>query len=220
MNGKMMSRRSYHHPTGRVHTLAALVVSKKKHHDLCLFVIIVSAYGLGGLSKRLSFLRLLSLSVVMPFWVWLYNNLCFEILQDLNCSIFKVCFVFTNLPGVNMDIMLERILSLIPHKPDGKFVHGAKKVFCDKIDINTTILSQWLSGFSKSYELYLYQIADAYNVSVEWLKGETDDPAPKASQPQNNVDIIQLLKDSAPLMSNKDLGEAIRLLAESLEKRK
>lgn len=119
-----------------------------------------------------------------------------------------------------MDIMLERILSLIPHKPDGKFVHGAKKVFCDKIDINTTILSQWLSGFSKSYESYLYQIADAYNVSVSWLRGETDDPAPKAPQTQNNVDIIQLLKDSAPLMSNKDLGEAIRLLAESLEKRK
>ena len=32
--------------------------------------------------------------------------------------------------------------------------------------------------------------------------------------------IIQLLKDNAPLLSNKDLGEAIRLLAESLEKRK
>lgn len=120
-----------------------------------------------------------------------------------------------------MDIMLERILSLIPKKPDGKFVHGAKKVFCDKVGLtNITILSQWLSGSSKSYEQYLYQIAAAYNVSVEWLKGETDDRLPKAPQPQNNVDIIQLLKDSAPLMSNKDLGEAIRLLAESLEKRK
>lgn len=119
-----------------------------------------------------------------------------------------------------MDISLERILSLIPHKPDGKFVHGAKKDFCANLGIDTTMLSQWINGASKSYKNYLYQIADVYNVSVEWLKGETDDPAPKASQPQNNVDIIQLLKDNAPLMSNKDLGEAIRLLAESLEKRK
>ena len=115
-----------------------------------------------------------------------------------------------------MDIMLERILSLIPHKPDGKFVHGAKKLFCDKIGINTTILSQWLSEYSKSYEQYAYQIADAYNVSVEWLKGETDDPAPKAKEP-GNTDILQLLKDAAPLMSNKDLAEAIRLLVESME---
>lgn len=119
-----------------------------------------------------------------------------------------------------MDITLERILSLIPHKPDGKFVHGAKKEFADKLSIDNTTITQWISGKSKSYRNYVYQISDVYNVSVAWLMGETDDPAPKASPPQNNVDIIQLLKDSAPLMSNKDLGEAIRLLAESLEKRK
>lgn len=119
-----------------------------------------------------------------------------------------------------MDIVLERILSLLPKKPDGKFVHGAKKDLADKIGINSDIISQWVAGTNKSYTNYLYNISAKYNVSVEWLKGETDDPAPKAPQTQNNVDIIQLLKDSAPLMSNKDLGEAIRLLAESLEKRK
>lgn len=119
-----------------------------------------------------------------------------------------------------MDIVLERILSLLPHKEDGKLVHGAKKEFADKLGIDKNIITQWTRGVNKSYTSYLYQIADIYNVSVEWLKGETDDPAPKAPQTQNNVDILQLLKDSAPLMSNKDLGEAIRLLAESLEKRK
>lgn len=119
-----------------------------------------------------------------------------------------------------MDIVLERILSLLPHKEDGKLVHGAKKDFADKLGIDNNVITQWTRGTSKSYTGYLYQIADVYNISVEWLKGETDDPAPKAPQTQNNVDIIQLLKDSAPLMSNKDLGEAIRLLAESLEKRK
>ena len=118
-----------------------------------------------------------------------------------------------------MDIVLERILSLLPYKEDGKLVHGAKKEFADKLGIDKNIISQWLRGANKSYTGYLYQIADIYNVSVEWLKGETDDPAPKAKE-SGNTDILQLLKDAAPLMSNKDLAEAIRLLVESMENKK
>ena len=114
-----------------------------------------------------------------------------------------------------MDIVLERILSLLPHKEDGKLVHGAKKDFADKLGIDKNIITQWTRGANKSYNNYLYQIADTYNVSVAWLMGETDDPAPKAKE-SGNTDILQLLKDAAPLMSNKDLAEAIRLLVESL----
>jgi hypothetical protein len=75
-----------------------------------------------------------------------------------------------------MDITLERILSLIPRKPDGKFVHGAKKAFAEKIDglNHPQIIADWEAGRNKSYNNYLYQIADKYNVSVEWLKGESD----------------------------------------------
>lgn len=118
-----------------------------------------------------------------------------------------------------MDIVLERILSLLPRKDDGKLVHGAKKEFADKLGIDNNVITQWTRGASKSYNGYLYQIADVYNVSVEWLKGETDDPAPKAKE-SGNTDILQLLKDAAPLMSNKDLAEAIRLLVESMENKK
>lgn len=114
-----------------------------------------------------------------------------------------------------MDIVLERILSLLPHKEDGKLVHGAKKELADKLGIDKNIISQWLRGANKSYTGYLYQIADIYSVSVEWLKGETDDPAPK-EKATGNTDILQLLRDSIPLMSNKDLAEAMRLLVESL----
>ena len=74
-----------------------------------------------------------------------------------------------------MDIVLERILSLIPKKPDGKFVHGAKTDFAKSIGFkNGTILTDWESGRAVSYHNYLYEISDKYNVSVEWLKGETD----------------------------------------------
>lgn len=114
-----------------------------------------------------------------------------------------------------MDIVLERILSLLPHKEDGKLVHGAKKDFADKLGIDNNVITQWTRGASKSYTGYLYQIANIYSVSVEWLKGETDDPAPK-EKATGNTDILQLLRDSIPLMSNKDLAEAMRLLVESL----
>lgn len=116
-----------------------------------------------------------------------------------------------------MDITLERILSLIPRKPDGKFVHGAKKKFTDNLGIkDSSLISHWIDGTNTSYKNYLHQIADAYNVSVDWLMGRSEDPTPKAKE-SGNTDILQLLKDAAPLMSNKDLAEAIRLLVESME---
>lgn len=74
-----------------------------------------------------------------------------------------------------MDITLERILSLIPTKPDGKYIHGAKKEFCESIDAPVNIVSDWIEGRSKSYRSYLYAISAKYGVSVEWLKGETDE---------------------------------------------
>ena len=87
----------------------------------------------------------------------------------------------------------------------------------EKIGTNSKNLMPFAfdSPYNKSYNNYLYQIADVYNVSVAWLMGEIDDPAPKAKE-SGNTDILQLLKDNAPLMSNKDLAEAIRLLVESL----
>lgn len=79
-----------------------------------------------------------------------------------------------------MDIVLERILSLIPKGPDGKYVHGAKTKFAKKIGYNDgAIVAMWENGSSISYNKKLYQIADQYHVSVEWLRGETDDPGIK-----------------------------------------
>lgn len=72
------------------------------------------------------------------------------------------------------DIMLERILSLLPRKPDGKYVHGCKKAFADSLGLPHNIVMEWESGKSRSYRNYLYEISEKHNVSVEWLKGETD----------------------------------------------
>lgn len=78
-----------------------------------------------------------------------------------------------------MDIVLERILSLIPRKESGEFVHGSLKKFAESIGLKSgNLVSDWINGRSKSYQSYLYEIAAKYNVSVEWLEGKTDKKSP------------------------------------------
>ena len=87
-----------------------------------------------------------------------------------------------------MDIVLERVLSLIPKGKNGKYAHGAKVKFAKSIGYNDgSIVSMWENGASVSYTKKLHQIADIYNVSVEWLKGETDDPGIK-KVPTDKID--------------------------------
>ena len=85
-----------------------------------------------------------------------------------------------------MDIMLERILSLIPKKENGDFKHGSLAAFARPLGFKDGhIISDWIAGNSKSYTNYLYEISAKYNVSLEWLRGETDDPKQK-----NNPDTV------------------------------
>lgn len=99
-----------------------------------------------------------------------------------------------------MDILLERMLSLIPKKENGKYVHGAKKIFCEKIGAPTNIVSEWEAEKTKSYRNYVHAVAMAYGVSVEWLKGETDQkekPAPIAESELDN-NIVKMLVTLTP----------------------
>ena len=83
------------------------------------------------------------------------------------------------LGGVFLDIMLERILSLIPKKQNGDFMHGEKKKFAVGIGFKSgEIVSDWIAGRSDSYKNYLYEISQKHDVSVEWLRGETDAKKP------------------------------------------
>ena len=87
-----------------------------------------------------------------------------------------------------MDIMLERMLSLIPKKENGKYVHGAKKEFCEAIGAPTNIVSEWEAGKTKSFRNYLYVVSAKYNVSVEWRKGETDEKNPPVPEDERILD--------------------------------
>lgn len=101
-----------------------------------------------------------------------------------------------------MDVMLERILSLIPKKPDGKFVHGSKKDFADSLELPSNIVAEWVSGRNKSYPNYLYEIASKYGVSVEWLQGKTDEKSPQPlSVDLGHGEIKKLALDESELNS-------------------
>lgn len=95
-----------------------------------------------------------------------------------------------------MDITLERILSLLPRKEDGTLKHGAKAEFARGLGYDSgDIVSMWVKGSSDSYKKKLHEIAAKYGVSVEWLRGETDERSP-APEPESDElrDYLEMLR--------------------------
>lgn len=120
-----------------------------------------------------------------------------------------------------MDIMLERILSLIPKDDDGKYVHGAKAEFAKSIGYNDgAIVSMWIKGTSTSYKNKLHEIAEKYSVSVNWLRGETEDPGIKEARATEgeglNGKIAQFIRSA----SAEELDEIYRYIDFLESKRK
>lgn len=93
-----------------------------------------------------------------------------------------------------MDIVLSRILSLIPKNESGKYKHGSKADFARSIGYDSgDIVSMWENGSSVSYKKKLHEIAAKYNVSVAWLKGETDEKNQPATEGDRlNPDYMKL----------------------------
>ena len=88
-----------------------------------------------------------------------------------------------------MDIMLERILSLIPKKENGDFKHGSLAAFARPLGFKDGhIVSDWIAGNSRSYANYLYQISSQHGVSVEWLRGETNEKSPLVPTDERALD--------------------------------
>ena len=99
-----------------------------------------------------------------------------------------------------MDVTLERILSLLPQKPDGTIKHGAKADFARSIGYDSgEIVSMWVKGTSTSYMKKLHEIAAKYDVSVEWLQGKTDEKKPAAPKDDELGELIQLLQERPEL---------------------
>ena len=113
-----------------------------------------------------------------------------------------------------MEVMLERVLSLIPKKPDGKFVHGAKKDFSKNIGAPENIVSDWISGRSSSYKNYAYQISAKYGVSVEWLRGETGKKEKPASEEAGFHPTMEDWLNAIDRMSREEMRAVMRRVME------
>ena len=120
-----------------------------------------------------------------------------------------------------MDIMLERILSLIPKDDDGKYVHGAKAEFAKSIGYNDgAIVSMWIKGTSTSYKNKLHEIAEKYGVSVNWLRGETDDPGIKEAPATEGEGLDGKIAQFIRSASAEELTEILRYIDFLESKRK
>ena len=112
-----------------------------------------------------------------------------------------------------MDKTLERILSLLPHKESGELVRGSIMQLGLSLGMkNGNTITDWIGGRNKSYFDYLYEIAAKYGVSVEWLKGETDDPTPRESGEAAARKLERMMAD----MSREELAALIVRASELL----
>lgn len=121
-----------------------------------------------------------------------------------------------------MDIVLERVLSLIPKDKSGKYVHGEKAKFAKSIGYNDgSIVSMWENGSSVSYTKKLHQIASTYNVSVEWLEGKTDDPAIKKERPADGETLtMEDWEKQVEQWTDGQILEAMQKLVEIQQRRR
>lgn len=87
-----------------------------------------------------------------------------------------------------MDTTLERILTLIPQNGNGRFVRGAASEFSKKIGIAPNLPAEWKAGRNKSYMTKLYEISNAYDVSVDWLLGNSDEKKKPTTENGDGLD--------------------------------
>lgn len=122
-----------------------------------------------------------------------------------------------------MDIVLERILSLLPHGENGKIVRGAKKDFAQNIGYDSgDIVSMWIKGTSTSYKNKLHEIAAKYHVSVEWLQGKTEDKSIKETPDPKIAGVsptVQELFDFIDTANDAELNELLRYAQFLMSKR-
>lgn len=67
-----------------------------------------------------------------------------------------------------MDIMYQRIFAELHTQKK------SQKALAEFLGLKQQAITSWRSGRNSSYKKYIYGIADFLDVSVEYLKGETD----------------------------------------------
>ncbi len=108
-----------------------------------------------------------------------------------------------------MDILLERILSLVPS------YHGGDKEFALSIGYKSgNVIADWRAGRSKSYKGKVQEISRVYGVSVDWLCGNDKKETPTASSEGLDPTTKELFEivESASESERKMMLEMLRVL--------
>jgi transcriptional regulator with XRE-family HTH domain len=110
-----------------------------------------------------------------------------------------------------MDITLERIIKELKNQ------NKLQQDLTNYLGINYSSFGNWKAGRNKSYLKYLHAIADFLDVSVEYLKGETDEKKkPSATESEeltNEKRLILALYDQLP---KEKQAEVINRMIEEL----
>lgn len=88
-----------------------------------------------------------------------------------------------------MDITLERIIQEV------KAQQKKQSDLTDFLGISDSTFGNWKSGLNTSYLKYLHAIASYLDVSVEYLKGETDIKKPPIENDERLDEIYELVKN-------------------------
>lgn len=120
-----------------------------------------------------------------------------------------------------MDITIKRIVEEMK-------IQGIRNIdMAEFIGVTSNVITDWKSGRIKSYLKYLYQIADFLGVSVEYLKGETDDKGIKKAAPEGAESEGNLFSDAdrrffelLPTLSESDKEQILALIEAKLKGRK
>jgi transcriptional regulator with XRE-family HTH domain len=120
-----------------------------------------------------------------------------------------------------MDVVLQRIIVELNSQRKRQID------LTNHLNINYNSFGHWKSGRNKSYLKYLYQIADFLGVSVEYLKGETDDKgikkaAPEGAELEDNLfsDADRRFFELLPTLSENDKEQILALIEAKLKGRK
>ena len=87
-----------------------------------------------------------------------------------------------------------------------------RTIFASKIGVAQNLPSEWKAGRNKSYKTKLQTIADAYNVSIDWLYGKTDI---KEKPPVETGDIR---KQAEEMIARMDQDQLLEFIAKATEK--
>lgn len=118
-------------------------------------------------------------------------------------SHFFSCSFVSFRDGDVMDITLERIVDEL------KIQNKKKLELTEYLGVVNSAFGNWVAGRNQSYKKYLHAIASFLNVSVEYLKGETDVKKPITMNKSISDDDIKfaLFGDAAEEIPDEKLQE-------------